>query len=46
MDDFSIDIQSPVPLTPEHEAGVREAVHHCLIHNTLIQPPKIDITIV
>ena len=45
MDDFQIDIQSPVPLTPEHEKGVHEAVEHCLIHNTLLYPPKIEIRI-
>jgi len=45
LDNFSIDIQSPIPLTSEHESGVREAVHHCLIHNTLLHPPKIGIRI-
>ncbi len=45
LDNFSIDIKSPIPLSPEHESGMREAVHHCLIHNTLLQPPKIDIQI-
>jgi len=25
------------------KAGVEEAVHHCLIHNTLLHPPQISI---
>jgi hypothetical protein len=25
--------------------GVEEAVHHCLIHNTLLQPPKIELVV-
>ena len=28
-----------------HKAGVEEAVHHCLIHNTLLHPPQISIAV-
>jgi uncharacterized OsmC-like protein len=42
LDNFRIDIHVPVPLTADHEAGVGRAVHQCLIHNTLLNPPKIE----
>ena len=45
IDNFRIEIESPVELTQEHRAGVERAVHHCLIHNTLLHPPKIGIEI-
>lgn len=35
------DIELPfVSMTPEHEAGLREATERCLLHNTLHQAPK------
>lgn len=40
MDNFRIDIDVPVGLPEQHKAGVEEAVHHCLIHNTLLHPPQ------
>ena len=45
LDNFRIEIQVPVTLTPEHVAGVEHAVHQCLIHNTLLHPPKIETVI-
>jgi uncharacterized OsmC-like protein len=45
MDNFRIDIDVPVGLTETHKAGVEEAVHHCLIHNTLLHPPHIKIVV-
>jgi uncharacterized OsmC-like protein len=45
MENFRIDIQVPVDLEEKHRAGVEEAVHHCLIHNTLLHPPKISLEI-
>jgi putative redox protein len=45
MDNFRIEVETPVELTKEHRAGVERAVHHCLIHNTLQHPPKIEIEI-
>ena len=41
MDNFRIEVDVPVAFGKEHEAGIEEAVHHCLIHNTLLHPPKI-----
>lgn len=45
LDNFLIDIEIPVELTDEQRKGVEEAVHHCLIHNTLLSPPKITLGI-
>jgi putative redox protein len=45
LDDFVIAIETPVELSEQHRAGVEAAVHHCLIHNTLLHPPKIAIDI-
>ncbi|MGA2964565.1 MAG: OsmC family protein [Terriglobales bacterium] len=45
IDNFRIEIESPAALTDEHRDGVEKAVHHCLIHNTLLHPPGIAIAI-
>ena len=41
MENFQIHVEVPTALRPEHVAGIEEAVHHCLVHNTLLHPPKI-----
>jgi uncharacterized OsmC-like protein len=45
MDNFRIEIETPVDLSEQHRAGVERAVHQCLIHNTLLHPPKIAIEV-
>jgi len=45
IDDFHIFIDLPADLPPHHVAGVERAVHQCLIHNTLLNPPAISIEI-
>jgi putative redox protein len=45
LDNFRIEIDVPVGLSEQHKAGVEEAVHHCLIHNTLLHPPQISIAV-
>ena len=45
IDDFQIEVESPVELTDEQRSGMERAVEHCLIHNTLLHPPKIRIQI-
>ena len=42
LGEFHIEVESPVELSEKHRQGVQEAVHHCLIHNTLLHPPKIE----
>jgi putative redox protein len=41
LDDFKIDVLCPQPLEAHHREGILRAVHACLIHNTLTNPPKI-----
>lgn len=45
LDNFRIEVEAPLELPPQHREGVERAVHHCLIHNTLLHPPKIVIEI-
>ena len=45
LNNFRIEVETPVDLTDQHRAGVERAVHHCLIHNTLLHPPRIAIEI-
>jgi uncharacterized OsmC-like protein len=43
LDDFKIEVKIPLALSEEQRAGVEVAVHHCLIHNTLLHTPSIQI---
>ncbi len=45
IENFRIEVETPIELTQQHRAGVERAVHHCLIHNTLLHPPQITIAI-
>jgi len=45
LDNFQIEIESPVSLSEEDLAGAERAVKHCLIHNTLLNPPTIGIVV-
>jgi uncharacterized OsmC-like protein len=45
VDNFRIEVEVAAELSGEHRAGVERAVHHCLIHNTLLNPPKIALEI-
>ena len=42
---FRIDVQAPGVDDPRHKEGLQRAVHHCLIHNTLLNPPTVEINI-
>ncbi len=45
LDNFRIEVEVPLALSEEHRKGIEEAVHRCLIHNTLLHPPKVEIAI-
>jgi putative redox protein len=45
LDNFKIEIDVPVDLSEQDRMGVDQAVHHCLIHNTLLSPPTIGIEV-
>jgi uncharacterized OsmC-like protein len=45
LDNFKIEVEVPAGLSAEHLKGVEEAVHRCLIHNTLTHPPAIELEV-
>lgn len=45
LDHFRIALEVPGELSRQELEGVEEAVRHCLIHNTLLHPPKISIAV-
>ena len=45
IDNFNIEVEMPGELGDEHRKGVEQAVHHCLIHNTLLHPPQITVQV-
>jgi uncharacterized OsmC-like protein len=45
MTNFVIEVEAPVELPKEHRQGMEEAVEHCLVHNTLLHPPKITLKV-
>ena len=42
MTNFVIEVDAPVELTKEQHRGVEQAVLDCLVHHTLLHPPKIS----
>jgi putative redox protein len=45
MENFEIHVEVPAEMSAQNAAGLENAVHHCLIHNTLLHPPKIRLEI-
>ena len=49
MDDFQIAVEIPSALpsalNDQHRIGIEEAIRHCLIHNTLLNAPRISLTV-
>jgi putative redox protein len=45
LDPFKIEVDVPVALSEEQMKGMDEAVHRCLIHNTMLHPPTIALEI-
>jgi len=45
LDDFRITVDLPTGLEPKHIEGVEREVRRCLIHNTLLHPPKMSFEI-
>jgi putative redox protein len=45
LDNIRIEVELPLACEERDVAGVDRAVHRCLIHNTLLQPPKMEIAI-
>ena len=45
LDNFKIEVEVPGELEESQMKGLEDAVHRCLIHNTLLHPPKIEVAI-
>ena len=45
LSSFRIEVRIPAELEERHRQGVVRAIHSCLIHNTLLNPPKIELDI-
>jgi putative redox protein len=45
MDNFRIFVEVPVAFGDKDRAGIVDAVHHCLVHNTLLHPPRITLEV-
>jgi uncharacterized OsmC-like protein len=43
LGNFRIHVACPAALSAEQTEGLRRSVHHCLIHNTMLSLPRIDI---
>jgi len=43
LGNFRVQVVCPVTLTEEQTEGLMRSVHHCLVHNTLLTPPLIEI---
>jgi uncharacterized OsmC-like protein len=43
LGNFRIHVSCPVALTGEQTEGLMRSIKHCLIHNTLLAPPEINI---
>jgi putative redox protein len=45
LDNFSIEVDVPAELAAGELQKLEDAVHRCLIHNTLLQPPNMHVAI-
>jgi uncharacterized OsmC-like protein len=45
LDKIRIEVELPMACDERDRIGVERAVHRCLIHNTLLQPPTMEIAI-
>ena len=43
LGNFRIHVTCPAQLSVEHREGLQRSVHHCLIHNTLLTVPSVEI---
>jgi uncharacterized OsmC-like protein len=46
LSSFKIDVNVPTALADRHRKGILRAIHSCLIHNTLLNPPKIELDVI
>lgn len=44
LGNFRIRVGGPADLSPEQHEGLMRSVNHCLVKNTLLNPPQIEIS--
>lgn len=45
LDNFQVSVTSPVALTEDQAQAMYRSVHQCLVHNTMVSTPQIEIRI-
>lgn len=45
LGNFRIRVDCPISLTSEQKEGLMRSVEHCLVKNTLLNPPQIEISL-
>jgi len=45
IDNFRIRVDSPICLTAEQREGLMRSIEHCLVKNTLFNPPQIEVSL-
>jgi len=45
LGNFQIRVNSPIPLTSEQREAMVRSVEHCLVKNTLLNPPQIEVSL-
>jgi uncharacterized OsmC-like protein len=45
IDNFRIRVNSPICLTDEQREGLMRSVERCLVKNTLLNPPQIEVSL-
>jgi putative redox protein len=45
MTDFRIDVDIPAGLDERHRDGIKRAIEKCLIHNTLLHSPTVEVAL-
>jgi uncharacterized OsmC-like protein len=45
LGNFHIRVKSPISLAAEQREGMMRSVEHCLVKNTLLNPPQIDVSL-
>lgn len=46
LDSFKVEVHLPAAIEGRRRDGVIRAIHSCLIHNTLLNPPKIELDVI
>jgi putative redox protein len=45
LGNFHIRVESPASLTDEQRTGLMRSIDHCLVKNTLLNPPQIEVVL-